>query len=145
MKGEGRKTVPGTVAVLLSVLLATVLTHTSSAASIDWKAAAAPGVVKIISQNEDGSMRETKIWIALVDDQAYIRTGGTRWYGNIERNPDATLRSEDAEHLVRAELISDEALAQRVVDAFREKYGFADRLAGIMRFGDTHIMRLVVR
>ncbi len=145
MKGEGRKTVPGTVAVLLSVLLATVLTHTSSAASIDWKAAAAPGVVKIISQNEDGSMRDTKIWIVLVDGRVYIRTGGTRWYRNIERTPNALLRTGELEHPLRVELVTDGALLQRVNDTFREKYGFSDRLAGIMRFGGTHIMRLVER
>ena len=131
--------------VSLSLLFAAALAHTGSAASIDSKVVAAPDVVEIITQNEDGSTKETKIWIVLVDDQAYIRTGGTRWYANIERNPDATLRSQGAEHPVRPELIADEALSQRVAAVFREKYGFADRLAGLIRFGGTHIMRLVPR
>ncbi len=90
-------------------------------------------------------MRDTKIWIVLVDGRVYIRTGGTRWYRNIERNPNASLRTGELEHPLRVELVTDGALLQRVNDTFREKYGFSDRWAGIMRFGGTHIMRLVAR
>ena len=112
-------------------------------ASVGWSEAAAPGVVHILTQNEDGTTRETKIWIVLLDGQAYIRTANTRWYRNIERNPDVTLRSEGAEYPATAQLVTDEALLDRIEAAFREKYGFKTRLSGLARLGRSNIMRLV--
>ena len=67
-------------------------------ASVGWSEAAAPDVVRILTQDEDGSTRETKIWIVLLDGQAYIRTANTRWYRNIERDPNVTVQSEGAEY-----------------------------------------------
>jgi hypothetical protein len=99
-------------------------------------------VVEIVTRDEDGAPRETKIWLVVVDGEGYIRTGGTRWWGNVERDPDVTLRVAGVEHPLRAELVTDEALLARVVASFRTKYGFSDRMAGLVRFGDTHVMRL---
>ena len=47
---------------------------------VDWSVAAKPDVVEVLTTNEDGSTRETKVWIVAVDGQGYLRTGGTRWY-----------------------------------------------------------------
>jgi hypothetical protein len=107
------------------------------------KGAADAEEVEILTRNEDASIRETTIWIAVVGDEAFIRTGSTRWYGNIERDPDVVLRIGQNELPLRAELVTDEPLLERVRTAFREKYGFSDRMAGWIRFGGEHIMRLV--
>jgi hypothetical protein len=109
------------------------------------KGAAEAGQVKILTRNEDASIRDTTIWIVLVGDEAFIRTGSTRWYGNIERDPEVVLRVGENEFPLRAELVTDEPLLERVHTAFREKYGFSDRMVGWFRFGDSHIMRLVPR
>ena len=138
-------TTRGRVALLGLVAGAALLAAPQRGVAVDWSAAGAENVVEIITRNEDGSPRETKIWLVVVDGQGYIRTSGTRWYGNIERNPDVVLRVVGAEHPLRAELVTDEALREKVVAAFRTKYGFSDRMAGLIRFGDTHIMRLVPR
>ena len=114
-------------------------------ASVGWSEAAAPDVVRILTQDEDGSTRETKIWIVLLDGQAYIRTANTRWYRNIERDPNVTVRSEGAEYPATAQLVTDESPLDRIEAAFREKYGFKNRLSGIARLGRSNIMRLVAR
>ena len=129
---------------LITVLVAGWLVA-GAARAIDWSAAGAENVVEILTDNEDGTPRETKIWLVVVDGQGYIRTSGTRWYGNVERDLEVVLRVAGAEHPLRAELVTDEALVEKVVTAFRVKYGFSDRMAGLIRFGDTHILRLVPR
>ena len=133
------------VALFGCVALAAAWMAPAPARAIDWAAADAERVVEIVTHDEDGSPRETKIWLVVVDGQGYIRTGGTRWWGNVERDPDVVLRVAGAEHPLRAELVTHEALLEKVVAAFRSKYGFSDRMAGLMRFGDTHIMRVVPR
>jgi hypothetical protein len=115
------------------------------AGAIDWASAAAERVVEIVTRNADGTHRETKIWLAVVDGQGYARTGGTRWWGNIERDPEVVLRVAGAEHPLRAELVTDRELVAKVEAALRTKYGWSDRLISPFRFGDTHILRLVPR
>ena len=112
---------------------------------MDWSVAAKPDVVEVLTTNEDGSTRETKVWIVAVDEQGYLRTGGTRWYANIEREPNVVLRSGGVDYPLRAELIEDEELSERIAAALREKHGFSDRMAGLIRFGPRRILRLVPR
>jgi hypothetical protein len=136
---------PSRVALLAGSALAAAWIAPVPAGAIDWAAAGAERVVQIVTRNEDGTSRETKVWLVVVDGQGYVRTGGTRWWGNIERDPDVVLRVAGAEHAVRAELVGDAELAARVEAALRTKYGWSDRLMGPFRFGDTHILRLVPR
>jgi hypothetical protein len=133
-------------ALLAGALLAAVLVAAPQPGfAIDWATAGAERVVQIVTRNEDGTARETKIWLVVVDGQGYVRTGGTRWWGNIERDPDVVLRVAGAEHPLRAELVNDPEIAAKVEAALRTKYGWSDRLIGPFRFGDTHILRLVPR
>jgi hypothetical protein len=104
--------------------------------------AAAEDVVTIVTRDEDGGARETKIWIVDVDGTAYVRTGGTRWFHNIERNPDVTLKSGGKELALRAKPVEDEALRARIETAFAEKYGFTDRLRGWFVWGRSNLMEL---
>ncbi len=123
----------------------TLLVAPDRGGAIDWSAAGAEQVVQIVTRNEDGSLRETSVWLVVVDGQGYVRTGGTRWWGNIERDPDVVLRVAGADQPLRAELVSDAEVIAKVVAAFRTKYGFSDRMAELVRFGDRHIMRFVPR
>lgn len=125
------------------LLIAVAAGAAPSPSRIDWQAVAEENVVRIVTHDADGSTRETKIWIVVVDGQAYIRTGSTRWYANLERDPSALLRVPDADHPIRTKLISDGKLVDRIEAAYREKYGFWDRSAGWVRLGETHIMQLV--
>jgi hypothetical protein len=102
-------------------------------------------VPEIVTRDPDGDPRETKVWIVVVDASGFVRTHGTRWLANIERDPNVVLRIGGAAHPLRAEPVSDAALAARIHEAFRQKYGFQDRLAGWFTFGEASLLRLVER
>jgi hypothetical protein len=113
------------------------------AAAPDWSAVAGVGEVQVLSADEDGSARETTVWLAVVDGQGYIRTSrSTHWGDNVERQPDISLRIEGVEYPLRAVFITDPALRARVVAAFREKYGWIDGAMNFVRGSNPRIMRL---
>lgn len=121
------------------------LAAAGAAGAQDWGAMAETQVVEVLTQDEDGSDRATKVWIVAVDGRAFIRTAATRWYRNVERDPNIGLRVGEEEFLLRTELVTDAALVERAVAAFREKYGFTDAFMQILRFGEPHVMRLAPR
>jgi hypothetical protein len=121
-------------------------TIVEATAPIDWAAVADEGVPEVVTVDPDGDLRETKLWIVVLDGQAFIRTGDTRWFRNIERDPDVTLRIAGVAYPLRAEPVIDGPLRDRIHAAFREKYGFQDRLVGLTaNRADANILRLVPR
>lgn len=114
-----------------------------AAAPIDWTKYADTQTIEILSTDEDGGQRTTTIWIVVVDRQAYIRTAGTTWGDNVERNGSLKLREPGGARPLRAEKVLSEAEIERVVAAFREKYGTTDRLMELLRFGERRVFRLV--
>ncbi len=112
---------------------------------IDWSAVADEGTPTIVTRDADGDQRETPIWVVVLENQGYIRTGDTRWFANIERDPDVVLRIGGWSYPLRAELLRDDALRESVNRAFREKYGFWDFLIHPRGAPDANIMRLVLR
>ena len=126
----------GAVACLLGAVAA-------GAAELDWNSVADVGQVRALTTNQDGTPRETTIWLAVLDGRGYIRTSrSTTWGDNVERNPDIALRIGDAEHLLRASFVEDEALRERIVATFREKYGRFDGFLDVFRGSKPRIMRL---
>ncbi|MEN8181581.1 MAG: DUF2255 family protein [Myxococcota bacterium] len=132
------------MSVLLRVCLAFGLLAAPAAAS-EWTALADADVVRIVTTDEDGSKRSTKIWIVVRDGAAYVRTGATRWFGNLERDPDVLLLDETTERRARAERVTAAERIGEVQAAFREKYGFMDRVSGWIRIGGPRIFELVPR
>lgn len=125
---------------------ATVLAWSLAApasAEVDWTAAAGVEEIQALTTDEDGSARETTIWLLVLDGQGYIRTSqSTTWGGNVERNPDIALRIEGQEYALRASFVTDEPLRERIGQGFREKYGWTDGVLDIFRAGDARIMRM---
>jgi hypothetical protein len=120
---------------LSPILLAALFASAPARASApDWSAAAGVQTVEIVTTNEDGTPRDTTIWLAVVDGQ-----------GNIERNPEVVLRIEKAEYPLRAEFVEDAPLRARIEQVFREKYGFSDAFIGMFRSGEPKIMKLAPR
>ena len=117
----------------------------AAAAAPDWSALAEVREIEVLTSDADGSPRETTIWLVVVDGQGYIRTGGTTWGDNVERSPDVTLRIEGREYPLRASFVSDAPLRERIVAAFREKYGWTDGLLDVFRGSHPRIMRLEPR
>lgn len=106
-----------------------------------WASVADEEVPEIVTLDPDGDLRETKLWLVVVDDAGFLRTSGTRWLANIQRDPNVVLRIGGAAHPLRADPVGDPALVARVEAAFRAKYGFQDRMVGIFP-GEPTILRL---
>jgi hypothetical protein len=98
--------------------------------------------VQVISTDEGGRARTTTVWIVVVDGQAYLRTGRTIWGRNVEREGKLKLKGEPGEYQFRAERITDPSLEEKVMAAFRAKYGFRDVISGVIRLGQHRIFRL---
>ena len=123
----------------LALGAATALAH-----PVNWSQLADVDTIEIMSSNEDGSTRTTTIWLAVRKGEGYIRTGGTRWGANVERNPDVVVRIAGRDYPLRATRITDPVVFDEVNEVFRQKYGFPDAVMGVLRglLGEPKIMRL---
>jgi hypothetical protein len=134
------------LALCIGILGAAVPSALPDAArALDWNALAEVGVPEIVTRNEDGSERVTKLWLVVVDGQGFVRTGETRWAKNIERSPDVELRALGEAHALRAVAVVDVPLRERVNAAFRTKYGWWDRVTHPFGARDSKIFRLEPR
>jgi len=113
--------------------------------ALDWQTVADEGVPAIVTRDPDGSERVTKLWLVVVDGEGLIRTGDTRWFQNIERDPNVVFRIGGYAYPLRAELVTDSPLEKRANAAFREKYGFQDWLIHPFGEPDKNVIRLVPR
>jgi hypothetical protein len=130
-------------AVFTAALALAVAAVAANVAPIDWTKFTDTQTIEILSTDEDGGQRTTTIWIVVVDRQAYIRTAGTTWGDNVERNGSLKLRETGGYRPLRAEKVLSEAEIERVVAAFREKYGTTDQVMELFRFGERRVFRLV--
>ena len=128
---------------LAALLAAGLLSAAAGAAAPDWNAVADVEEVEVLTTDEDGSPRETTIWLAVLEGQGYIRTTrSTTWGDNVERDPDIALRIGEEEHSLTAAFVEDAALRERIIQAFRDKYGWFDGLLNVIRGSNPRIMRL---
>jgi hypothetical protein len=110
-----------------------------------WDRVADVETVEVVTRDADGSPRETTVWLAVLDGQGYVRTGGSTWGGNLERDPQLVLRIGEDEYALRVEMIEDDALRGRIAATFREKYGFTDAALDWIRGHRPKMMRLLPR
>jgi len=129
----------------LAALLCTALCAGAAWAGPDWEALADTKLIEVITTDADGSPREITIWFVVVDGQGFIRTGETRWWENLGRDPHLVLRIDDTDYPLRADPIRDEAFRTRIREAFREKYGWQDRIFPVLRGQNAHIMHMAPR
>jgi hypothetical protein len=128
------------IAAIFAVALLAIAAHGSP---LDWTRFSDTQTIEIVSTDEDGGQRLTTIWIVVLDRQAYIRTAGTTWGDNVERNGSLKLREIAGDRPLRAEKVLSAAEVERVVAAFREKYGTTDAVMELLRFGERRVFRLV--
>jgi hypothetical protein len=131
------------VVPVLALALALALGSVSHAAAPEWEELSDLQTVEVISSDEGGGARLTTVWIVVLDHQAYLRTGGTRWGDNVEREGKLRLRVPQGEFTLRAEKVLSASEQERVAAAFREKYGTSDWWSGLVRFGETRVFRLL--
>ena len=111
-------------------------------ASPSWGELAELSTVVVVTLDPDGDERATTVWLVEVDGRGFIRTGGTRWFANLERDPELRLRAGGAEYSLRSVRIDDAELEARIDAAFRAKYGVSDRFVSLFRGRTTNRMRL---
>jgi hypothetical protein len=134
------------VPLALTLALALGAAAGARAAEPDWDKLAAVRDIEVITHDEDGDVRETTIWLAVLDGQGFIRTGNSSWGQNLKRNPnDVVLRIEGTEYPLHAEFIENEKLRERVTAAFHEKYGWLDSLVHLTRGSRPNIMHMISR
>jgi hypothetical protein len=107
-----------------------------------WSAFAETGTIEILTVDADGDLRETPVWIVVLDDTAYVRTNDSRWLANIRRGSTVTLRSGDVELAVQAEESEEPEEFDRVEEAFKTKYGWMQRIMSTFRMSRPTLLRL---
>jgi hypothetical protein len=113
--------------------------------ALNWESVAGERVPTIVTQDPDGEERVTKLWLAVTDGEGLIRTGDSRWFQNIQRDPNLVLRIGGYAYPLRAEVVTDEPLEKRANAVFREKYGWQDWIIHPFGDPDANLMRLVPR
>jgi hypothetical protein len=114
---------------LLAMLLVPLLAGAPARADYpDWAAFAEVGVIEVLTSDEDGDRRETKVWFVLVDGAPYLRTNGSRWLENLRRDPELELRIEDTVYQARVEEVEGDEVLEAVDRASREKYGWQEKI-----------------
>ena len=109
----------------------------------DWSAVADTETVEVLTEDEDGSLRVTTVWLLVLDGEGYVRTGGTSWGANVVRSGNLTLRIDENEYPLGVEFEEDEDLRARIEQGFRDKYGWSDGLIGWIRGNHPLHMHLV--
>ena len=100
------------------------------------------GTIEIVTTDEDGELRETPVWIVVLDGQGYVRTNDSRWLANIRRGTAIEIRAEGTALPVSAEEVEDDDTKARVEEAFKEKYGGMQRVMSFFRISEPIVLRL---
>ncbi|MBW2416140.1 MAG: nitroreductase family deazaflavin-dependent oxidoreductase [Deltaproteobacteria bacterium] len=128
--------------LLLLAACATVPVVEQPASALDWDAVANVEVIQILTSDADGDTRVTPVWFVRVAGATYLRTSGSRWLANLQRDPDVTVRVESVDHPQRAQVVEDPRIVDAVENASREKYGFQNTLVRLVRTGSIDVIRL---
>ncbi len=105
---------------------------------IDWQAADEHWSLRIVTLDEDGDPRVTRIWLALVDGEGTLRTGDSNWWENLQRDPNCRVRLEGTDYPAYVEFVSEHEQKAVIDDAFVLKYGWLERMMFPEDRGETH-------
>lgn len=102
-----------------------------------WQDAADVSQIQLETRPEDP--HSVNVWIVVVDGAAYISTSllhGTEvpdereWVRNVAADPRVRVRIDGVVYLAQLEVLDDERLKARVLEAFAAKYPELDRARG---------------
>ena len=127
---------------LVALPLLLLASIASGVETFDPKVTQDVDVVELITVDPDGDARKTKVWVVLIEGEAYLRTSDSRWLRNLRRIPLATLRVEGTDYPVIAEVLSDPSWVEKVDAASLEKYGWQERTIHVFRMSEPTIIRL---
>jgi hypothetical protein len=130
------------LALILLIALAPVW---AAADYPNWQALEDVAVIEVITEDEDGDLRESKVWFVLVDREPYLRTNGSRWLENLRRDSNLALRIEDTEYSARAVEVAGDEILKRVDEASREKYGWQESMIHPFRMKKPEVLLITPR
>lgn len=138
------RSTPLAALVLLALCLSASAAAVATADVDGWAPFADADVIEIVTTDDDGDPRETKIWIVVLDGSGFVRTNDSRWLANIRRGSPVALRVDEWESSVTAEESADRATYDRVERAFKEKYGAMQRFMSFFRMSEPTVLRLTL-
>ena len=89
---------------------------------IDWGEADARWSIQIVTVDPDGGDRVTRIWMAMLEGQAVLRTNDSRWWANLQRDSRIRMRHEGREFAFDVENVAGAADRVAIDEVFLEKY-----------------------
>jgi len=133
------------LAMRIFVLIACLMSLSCASASIpltegpaDWAAIEDAWSLHVVTLDPDGDERVTRIWIAVTDGKAAIRSGESRWWANLQRDPRIRIRFSGTDYPFRAEFATAPDDKIRIDEIFLEKYGRWERMLFSEERGETH-------
>jgi hypothetical protein len=132
------------ITMAFAVLMGLVATG-ADAEYPDWEQVADVKVIEVLTVDEDGDQRETKVWFVMLDGAPYLRTNGSKWLENLRRDPNLGLRIDDREYEARAEVIPGDDIVDRVDRVSVEKYGWQERFIHVFRMKKPEVLRISSR
>ncbi len=123
-------------------LLLVACAAAAAAGEVDWAALGESDVVEIVTEDADGDPRETKVWIVALDGHGFVRTNDSRWLANIRRGSPMALRVDGTDHPVGVRETADPDVVARVETAFRDKYGWLQRVMSAFRMREPTVLEL---
>ncbi|HEU4429020.1 MAG TPA: DUF2255 family protein [Myxococcota bacterium] len=130
------------VRALLALASLSLASHALAQANFDWTPAREESVIEVLTADADGDLRETPVWIVVLDGAGFVRTNDSKWLANIRRGSPVRLRVRNVESAMVANEVSDAALRERVEAAFKEKYGTLQRMMSLFRMREPVVLRL---
>lgn len=115
---------------------------TGSGEAMDWRTAAEPWSIQLVTRDADGASRTTRMRVVALDGSGFVRTGESGWGQNLERDPSCQLHLKGKDHRLRAEAVTSAADKQRIDAAFLAKYGWQERLFQALWVGEVRFFRL---
>jgi hypothetical protein len=127
---------------LLALASLTLASHALGQQPFDWTPAREESVIEVLTADADGDLRETPVWIVVVEGAGFVRTNESKWLANIRRGSPVRLRVRNVESAMVASEVADAALRARVEAAFKDKYGMMQRVMSWFRMREPVVLRL---
>jgi hypothetical protein len=129
----------------LGLILAAAFVFAVNAQEPNWDAVSDASTVEVLTEDADGSLRVTTVWILVQDGEAYVRTGDSTWGNNVVRSGQIILRIEEIDYSLNVEFEEDDVRREEIRQGFREKYGWFDGMISWVRGDRPRHMRLISR
>ena len=100
-------------------------------------------VVTLRTTAASGDVHETRLWIVEIGPDLWLRAGdpGSGWLTRLQQNPQVEMERRGRTARYRAEAVPH--MGSEVDARMAEKYGWADRLIGVIRSeGESIAVRL---